>query len=165
MRLLVLLLAFTLFVPMSGCVLPPGEEGDPGSQDSSLNVTDSGQTGPVGSIPQSSIISAYELFDLIQGTDEPFIVDTRRQVDFIVNNIRGSINIPLSQLDVGIRELPVDSIVVLVSENEDHAEKCWDYLVKNGWSTANVLVLYGGIDSWTDAGFETENITLDQLLC
>ena len=86
-------------------------------------------------------------------------------MDFVVKHIKGATNITLSQLDVRIHELPANGVIVFVSENEDHAEKCWKYLVENGWVPTRVLVLFGGIDSWTVAGFETENATLDQLLC
>ena len=125
----------------------------------------SSEKGPIGSIPESSIISALELNEMLNGESPPFIVDTRKNVDFNINYITGSVNIPLSQLDVKLRELPTDQVIVFVCANDDHAEKCWRYLIEKGWAPSDVLVLYRGIDSWNEAGYFSENDIDGQILC
>ena len=135
---------------------------------SDLPPTSSGtEKGPIGSIPQSSIMSASELYALVNSQNQPVIVDTRRSSDFAPAYIYGSLNIPISQLDVRINEIPLGRTVVLINEDDISAENCWNYLTANGWTPSSVMVLYGGISSWKNAGYPTENamLTTDPTVC
>lgn len=53
-------------------------------------------------------------------------------------------------------EVPKDRTLVLISDADaqDDVARAWQYLIDKGYDSALVKYLDGGIQAWTDAGYE-----------
>lgn len=94
------------------------------------------------------------------------VIDASEPPAFGGAHIRGSYSIWLEGIPAFAGQvLPHDRPVLLVSEDERHIDKAVRYLIRGGYARI-AGYLKGGIESWYNAGFPTENLPLlsvDQL--
>lgn len=90
-------------------------------------------------------INYGKLVQLIDGDEEVHIVDVRTAGEFQSGHIPGAKNIPLSNLDKGIKKLNRESQVVLYCQSGSRASNALSTLKGSGFSKA---WNFGGISRW-----------------
>lgn len=73
------------------------------------------------------------------------VIDVRETYEFQSGHIKGSVNIPLSQLTVKTKELEKDKSYLLVCASGARSANACDYLSRMGYNVTNVK---GGIMAW-----------------
>lgn len=117
-------------------------------------------------------IAPAELFKTVYNQNINLIMlDVRSESDYNLYHIKGAINVPLEKLASIIPDLltepPVNSVFVLMSNDETAATKAWKQLSAS--SVPNVYILEGGINNWItffggEEGFQTvSSVGMDQL--
>ncbi len=101
-----------------------------------------------------NMLSALELKKMIRDGHELAIFDVREQGDFGKRHLLFSTCLPLSRLELHIRELaPRTGVpIVLVDDDGRLAERAREKLVLFGYT--DVSILDGGVQSWAEAGYE-----------
>lgn len=98
------------------------------------------------------IYSAYDLIsadDLYLSGTETFRLDVRSALEFSVEHIAFSINIPLDELALRLQEVPRDSRIVLICRSGDTAKRAAWTLAKAGMEA---VILDGGLSAWLREG-------------
>ncbi|RDS86246.1 DedA family protein/thiosulfate sulfurtransferase GlpE [Dyella psychrodurans] len=116
-------------------------------------------------------ITVDELHGMIEGGEEPVVVDVRSQATRVVDNriIPGAVMVNLGGIEQELDHVPIDRAVVIYCScpNEVSAAKAAKTLMMQGYR--RVRPLLGGLDAWADAGYEiqflpaTENIDLSSV--
>lgn len=116
-------------------------------------------------------ITVDELHQMIEGGEEPVVVDVRSQATRVVDNriIPGAVMVNLGGIDQELDHVPIDRAVVIYCScpNEVSAAKAAKTLMMQGYR--RVRPLLGGLDAWADAGYEiqflpaSENIDLSSV--
>lgn len=117
-------------------------------------------------------ITPAELFKTVYNQSINLIMlDVRSESDYNLYHIKGAINLPLEKLASIIPDLltepPVNSVFVLMSNDETAATRAWKQLSAS--SVPNVYILEGGINNWItffgrQEGFQAvSSIGMDQL--
>ncbi len=89
-------------------------------------------------------IEPEELADrLMAGGSDLLVIDIRAPEDFAKFHIRGSVNVPLSQLQTSASSFPGDRMIVFYSNGTTHAAQAW--LMMRQWGWTDVLVLTDGL--------------------
>jgi uncharacterized protein len=96
-------------------------------------------------------ITPAEVFKTVHNQNVNLILlDVRPESDFNLYHIKEAINVPLDKLPSIVPDLltepPVNSVFVLMSNDETAATQAWKQLVTS--SVANVYVLEGGVNNW-----------------
>jgi len=102
-------------------------------------------TPATGNAPQ---LSAEEVRLLLRSEKKPFLLDVREPFELErAQAIRGSVNIPLSEVLSGKRdgELPKDNWIVIVCRSGARATAAANALSRKGFQCT---VLAGGIQEW-----------------
>lgn len=77
------------------------------------------------------------------------LVDVREPAELRAGRVRGSLNIPLSQLRARVNELDEDRRVAFLCQSGARSSRATSIAIKAGYDAANVR---GGIIAWTRAG-------------
>jgi rhodanese-related sulfurtransferase len=87
--------------------------------------------------------------ELSQSPEKFFIIDLMNKEDFAARHIPGSVNIPVSELESRIAEIPKDkTVVVACNRGLMKSEIGLQQLKKSG--VTNAVKLDGGIFGWFD---------------
>jgi rhodanese-related sulfurtransferase len=80
----------------------------------------------------------------------PIYIDVRSEADYNLYHIEGAINIPMERIEevipVLLTEPAMNSVFILMSNDETSAVKAWKTLVAS--SLTNSYILEGGINNW-----------------
>ncbi len=98
-------------------------------------------------------VSSLTLSQWIQN-GSVFLVDVRETHDFENSRIPGAFLVPMSRFDSATFPRVSGLKTVLVCQSGQRAHALGDRLADTGFD--DVYFLDGGINSWLDAGFETE---------
>ncbi len=87
-------------------------------------------------------------------SDGAILVDVREndEVTELAYNVEGVINLPLSQLEDMMTELPKDKKLVIACRSGQRSMRAVKILQSNGYE--NLVNLSGGIQSWQANGYE-----------
>jgi rhodanese-related sulfurtransferase len=97
----------------------------------------------------------YSAYDLISADDlylsgtETYRLDVRSALEFSVEHIALSINIPQDELELRLHEMPRDRRIVLICRSGDCAKRAAWTLAKAGIEPA---ILEGGLSAWLRDG-------------
>ncbi len=83
---------------------------------------------------------------------EVFILDVRTQEEYDTGHIKGSVLIPVLELDKGLNEIPRDRKLLVYCRSGHRSLQASDILVNNGF--AEVYNMDNGITGWVKAGYE-----------
>lgn len=78
------------------------------------------------------------------------LIDVRSGSEFATGHIPGAVNIPMDQIEARLDDLPANGRLVLVCQAGKRARITANLLEPCG---RDVVVLEGGTDAWTQAGF------------
>lgn len=78
------------------------------------------------------------------------MLDVRSPAEFESAQIEGAVNIPLGELKGQVDSLSLDGETILICESGMRAEKAYDLLVSQGFSSLSILE--GGMKGWKRAG-------------
>jgi len=91
----------------------------------------------------------------------PVYLDVRSEADYNLYHIEGAVNVPAERITeiipVLLSEPPVNSVFIVMSNDETAAVKTWKTLVAS--TVPNVYILEGGVNNWI-AFFGKEDKTL-----
>ena len=93
-----------------------------------------------------SVDEAYALYP-----DKAFFVDIRETYEYEGGSIPGVINIPQSELESRLKELPSDQDIVVICRTGRRSAEGRDTLLNAGFK--NVTSMAGGVSDWKDAGY------------
>ena len=101
-----------------------------------------------------SPVTAKELREALEGEDELAIIDFREEGSFAPAHLLHACNIPLSRLELEIRDLvPRRETRIVATDNGDGlAERGAARLRELGYT--NVALFANGVEAWRDAGYE-----------
>ena len=101
---------------------------------------------------QTPVITAQELHDLLENTDQPLVIDVRERAEYKTGHVPGAINIPQKKLARQLDKLADASSVVLYCYNGRRTRLAEQTLIEN--DIPNVFHLEGGLMGWRQGGFE-----------
>jgi len=100
----------------------------------------------------SAEISVAEAYKLYQG--DTFFLDVREVVEWDAGHVPDTNNIPLSELENRLNELPKDQDIVVICRSGNRSAEGRDILLDAGFK--NVTSMAGGVSDWKDAGYPYE---------
>lgn len=104
-------------------------------------------------------ISPEQVAELLDGDADVEIVDVREPVEFDVERIPGSVNVPLSRLARNVDRIePADRIVTVCPHGEASIQAARLISAYEGMDDAVVESMAGGLDAWEgplESGRET----------
>jgi protein-disulfide isomerase/rhodanese-related sulfurtransferase/uncharacterized membrane protein len=114
---------------------------------------------------QADQIDTAQAHQIFQEGAKALFVDVRSPADFQKARIRGAINIPLSQLENRLSQLPKDRNIVLYESgsaagSEDicaFGRAAGRFLLTHGFSPERVKVYHDGLKGWEKAGLPIES--------
>ncbi len=83
---------------------------------------------------------------------EVFILDVRTREEYNESHIIGSTLIPVQELDIRFKELPLDKKILVYCRTGGRSVTASEILVKNGFD--QIYNMQGGITGWKNAGYE-----------
>ena len=101
---------------------------------------------------QTPVITAQELHDLLENTDQPLVIDVRERAEYKTGHVPGAINIPQKKLARQLDKLADASSVVLYCYNGRRTRLAEQTLIEN--DIPNVFHLEGGLMGWRQGRFE-----------
>ena len=104
--------------------------------------------GPVTSKPEEGALSATQLKGLMDAGTPPYLLDVREVHEFEIAHING-VNIPLSELNERILEIPSDQSIVVHCRSGVRSKKAIDLLKDKGFN--HLKNLEGGLLAWQKA--------------
>lgn len=100
-----------------------------------------------------NLIEARELMEYIGEKRDMFLLDVRTPQEFASGSIRGSVNIPVSDLPNRIKELPSDLERPVVVICRSGARSAYALMFLRGYGYSHVKSLDLGIHHWTQLGY------------
>jgi hydroxyacylglutathione hydrolase len=97
-------------------------------------------------------VSALMLAEELASQDPPLVLDIRAPREWSVKHLRGSINLPLTQLQERIEEVPRNRRIAVHCAGGYRSSIAVSILSKHG--ITNLIELAGGITAWEAANFE-----------
>lgn len=99
-----------------------------------------------GMSAEISVAEAYKLYP-----DGAFFLDVREVVEWDAGRVPDTANIPLSELESRLSELPTDQDIVVICRSGNRSAEGRDILLDAGFE--NVTSMAGGVSDWKDAGY------------
>lgn len=99
-----------------------------------------------GMAAEISVAEAYKLYP-----DDAFFLDVREVVEWEAGHVPDTTNIPLSELETRLNELPKDQDIVVICRSGNRSQEGRDILLDAGFE--NVTSMAGGVSDWKDAGY------------
>ena len=97
---------------------------------------------------------AYELYP-----DGAFFLDVREVVEWEAGHVPDTTNIPLSELENRLNELPTDQDIVVICRSGNRSAEGRDILLDAGFE--NVTSMAGGVSEWKAAGYPYDGEVLE----
>jgi len=97
-------------------------------------------------------LTADEMKAVISKTDNIYLLDVREPKELAeTGTLKGAVNVPISDLEKRIAEVPKDRKILVFCAHGVRAGKGADLLIKNGYS--NVIGV-GGLAEWKEKQYE-----------
>ncbi|RME96808.1 MAG: rhodanese-like domain-containing protein [Chloroflexi bacterium] len=124
-----------------------------------------GQAAQAPAAPQQVAVSAEGALNLpvdinaqtveqIRNRDDVVLIDVREDWEFAEGHIPGAQLIPLGTIPDSLNKIPKDKTVVAVCRSGNRSNQATQFLRENGFD--NVHNMLGGMNSWSQAGYEVE---------
>jgi len=108
------------------------------------DVPDAADSGPGQNL--SGVITGEEAKDIIDSNDAAILLDVRNPDEYEERHIEGSLNIPVSELEGRLSELPdKDAVIIVFCKAGRRSSAACEILIGNGYT--NVLDMQT-IDNW-----------------
>ncbi len=101
-----------------------------------------------------SVAEAYEVYP-----DGAFFLDVREVVEWDAGHVPDTINIPLSELESRVSELPEDQDIVVICRSGNRSAEGRDILLDADFK--NVTSMAGGMREWKEAGYPYDGEILE----
>ena len=90
----------------------------------------------------------------IRNRDDVVLIDVREDWEYAEGHIPGATLIPLGEVPNRLAEIPKDKTVVAVCRSGNRSGQATSFLQQQGF--ANVHNMQGGMNAWSQAGFDIE---------
>ena len=90
----------------------------------------------------------------LRNRDDVVLIDVREDWEYAEGHIPGATLIPLGQVPDRLSEIPKDKTVVAVCRSGNRSGQATNFLRQQGFE--NVHNMQGGMNAWSQAGFEVE---------
>ncbi|MFI4914105.1 MAG: rhodanese-like domain-containing protein, partial [Steroidobacterales bacterium] len=74
------------------------------------------------------------------------VLDVREPWEFAISRLAGSVNIPLNEIPLRLKELDADSDIIVMCKAGGRSRSAAAFLLARGFN--KVANLHGGIDAW-----------------
>jgi len=111
------------------------------------------ETAAAGDIAVATLISVEEVYEIITGGEDYFILDVRNQDEYDEAHIEGVTLIPVDTLESRLNELPTGKPIIVYCKAGVRSAAAAEILVNNGFT--EVYDMGGGITEWIDKGYPT----------
>ena len=92
-----------------------------------------------------NIIEPEQLKKKLENHENIFLLDVRTREEFEDHRIEGSVNIPITELQKRMKEIPKDKEIITICEHGNRSLRAAYVLNKNGYKA---LSLTGGMEDW-----------------
>jgi rhodanese-related sulfurtransferase len=86
--------------------------------------------------------------------DDVVVIDVRDDYEYNDGHIPGATLVPLGQIPNRVDEIPKDKTVIAVCRSGNRSSQATNFLRQQGFD--NVHNMTGGMNAWTQAGYEIE---------
>lgn len=111
------------------------------------------ETAAAGDTAEVQLISVEEVYEIITGGEDYFILDVRNQDEYDEAHIEGVTLIPVDTLETRLNELPEDRPIIVYCKIGGRSAAAAEILVNNGFT--EVYDMGGGITEWMEKGYPT----------
>lgn len=112
--------------------------------------------------PEPPSIGMEETYQLFSGGDGVVFLDVRDPDQFSAGHIRGAMNLPVTQAEAGLGELPKDRKIVIYGQSTATGDPCAEsrstgrLLFANGFAENLLAVFADGFEAWVEGGHPIE---------
>lgn len=103
-----------------------------------------------------NLVEVVDLNQSLAESKDIFLLDVRTPEEFASGGIRGSVNIPLSELPYRVKELPADLERPIVAICRSGARSAYALMFLRGYGYTHVRSLDLGIHRWAELGYPLE---------
>ena len=114
-----------------------------------------------------SQLNPKQVYDFIKSNPGITIIDVRKdsafndtsivEKDKALGKLKGSVNIPLSQLESSLNKIPINKPILVIDAYGDEAAKAATLLAAKGYK--NVITSFNGLDAWLQISSNQKNIS------
>ncbi len=111
----------------------------------------------IGAVSAIEYISVDEAYGILLNNKEYLFIDVRSEDEYESGHIERAINIPVSEIETRLDEVPTDkSVIVYCNGSSCHrSQRAAEILIENGFR--EVYVISGkGINEWEEKGYPVE---------
>jgi rhodanese-related sulfurtransferase len=87
--------------------------------------------------------------------DRPTLIDVRESDEFAAGHAPGAINVPLSELNSRVHEVPTDGSVHIICQAGGRSARATEFLTANGVYAIDVA---GGTNAWIQGGHPIDKV-------
>jgi phage shock protein E len=136
-------LLLTLIIALAGCggqaAAPPAAPAEAGEAAAVLDLAEN--------LDPAAVEELYQRNDVV-------ILDVREDFEYDAGHIPGAILVPLGQIPNRLDEIPKDKTVIAVCRSGNRSSQATNFLREQGFD--NVHNMTGGMNAWSQAGYEIE---------
>lgn len=92
--------------------------------------------------------------DQLASLDRPVVIDVRERDEFATAHAPAAVNLPLSELQNRVGEIPLDAPVHVICQAGGRSVRATEFLAQNGIDAIDVA---GGTNAWIQSGYPTES--------
>jgi rhodanese-related sulfurtransferase len=87
--------------------------------------------------------------------DHPTLIDVREFEEFAAGHAPGATNVPLSELDNRLHEVPTNRPVHIICQAGGRSARATEFLTANG---VHAIDIAGGTNAWIQGGHRVEKV-------
>ena len=96
-------------------------------------------------------LSVDEFYELLNSTNDIFLLDVRTEEEYDEGHLDNSVLIPLQELELRLNEIPKDKPILVYCRSGNRSRQAAKILIDNGF--LEIYNMTGGITDWQEKGY------------